>query len=64
MAKLVKVQVEGASLDHTNILRWEDDGGNVIEQAELAERLNPRVATGKREPTPLPPKLQSNPSGQ
>ena len=31
MAALVERESEGAEAEHTNILRWEDDGGQAIE---------------------------------
>jgi hypothetical protein len=54
MAKLVKAQLQGVSLEQTNILRWEDDGGQAIESREAADRLDREPDSRNKQPIALP----------
>ena len=42
--ELVITELEGTKFELTNILRWEDDGGQLIGYGNLVERLNPDTA--------------------
>jgi hypothetical protein len=56
MAELARRQVEGTNLEHTNILRWEDDGGKAIEYEYLADHPTPEGAFGNPQPMTPPAK--------
>ena len=42
--ELVITELEGTKFELTNILRWEDDGGQLIGYGTPVERLNPDTA--------------------
>jgi hypothetical protein len=44
MVELVETQLERTNLEHANILRWEDDGGQAIEYRDRTDRFNPEPA--------------------
>ena len=46
MAELAGPQVEGTDLEHTNILRWKDDGGQAIDYGNPGGPSAPEVAMG------------------
>lgn len=54
MDELVEREVERTNLEHTDILRWEDDGGQAIEYRVPADRLNPEPAGQNKQPITLP----------
>lgn len=56
MAELAGPQVEGTNLEHTNILRWEDDGGRAAEREHPADLSTPEVALGSTQPMTPPAK--------
>ncbi len=56
MAALVAPQVERTNFEHTNILRWEDDGGQAIEYRHPADRSKPEAVRGNNQPITLPAK--------
>jgi hypothetical protein len=59
MVELAEPQVERTNLEHTSILRWEDDGGQVIEYTHPAGLSNSAVARRGNQPTTTPEKDRS-----
>ena len=53
MAELARLQVARIDLEHTSILRWEDDGGQPIEHEHPADHSMPEVAVGNNHPMTL-----------
>lgn len=58
MDELVEPEVERTNLEHTNILRWEDDGGQAIECGHPAYYSKPQVTRRNNEPMILPAKVE------
>jgi hypothetical protein len=58
MAELAELNVGRTGLEHTTILRCEDDGGQVIEYRRPADRSKSEAATGDPPPTTLPAKAE------
>jgi len=56
MAELAERQAERTNLEHANILRWEDDGGQAIEHEHPADHSTLEVALGSDQPMTLPAK--------
>lgn len=54
MVELVEREAELAESEHTNILRWEDDGGQAIEYGDRPDRLNPEPAQRNNQAMALP----------
>src|SRR5512140_986797 len=61
-------QVEGASAEHTNVLRWEDDGGTaILPRLELAANVGAQHYRGKYaeiRPVPRVPMLADDLLGE
>jgi len=57
MVELTEPRVERANPEHTNILRWEDDGGQAIEYRQPADHPEPEVTRrSNNQPMTLPAK--------
>lgn len=54
MAGLAQKPAERTDLEHTDLLRWEDDGGQAIEHKHPANHSTVPVALGNYEPLTLP----------
>jgi hypothetical protein len=54
--KLVEREAERTDAEHTNILRWEEDGGQAIEHGDQADKRNnqPRALPATEESGSLP----------
>jgi hypothetical protein len=50
MVEPVETQVQRNNLEHTNIWRWEDDGGQAIEYRHPADHSKPEAARGNNPP--------------
>jgi hypothetical protein len=59
MVELAEPQVGRTNLEHRNILRWEDDGGQGIEYGPAADHSNSEVARRNNQSTTLPAKEES-----
>ena len=54
MVELVEREAELTEAEHTNILRWEDDGGQAIEYRDRADRFTPEPAKRNNQPIARP----------
>lgn len=58
MDELVEREVERTNLEHTDILRWEDDGGQAIEYGHPAYSSEPQVPRRNNHTMILPAKAE------